>query len=201
MTASIQQVDNACRFASELGVSISSDLDSSWSLQPIVSRIDLKHGLMKHITDSYGMDYYMACINYMQDEYVNASRLINVVMPGYRSKLAYTLNGSSTQKVIVHKGYGYLIVGSPDNTEDDDETISTINSFRLDPEVSQQVTIPAGKFYTIESAYGSDCPLVVSSLYREMDMNEIEFIPGTEELSIDGHSVIVPDEFYTANFN
>jgi hypothetical protein len=153
------------------------------------------------MTDSYGMDYYVAHIAYLKDQYVKAIRLINVVMPGYRSKLAYTLSGSRVQKIQVHQGSGYLILGSPDNREGGVEPISTINTFRLDPEVSQRITIPAGKFYTFESSSGSDSPLVVSSLYSELELKEIEFIPGTQELSIDGHSVTVPDEFYTGNFN
>jgi hypothetical protein len=201
MTPSIAQVDQACRLASEFGVDITSDLESSSHLQPVVPQFNLEPQVVTHMTDSYGKDYYVAQIAYYQRQALKAVRLISVVMPGYRSKLAYTLNGLNAQTIQVHKGTGYLILGTPDNYEEDVESISSIESFRLDPEVSQCVKIPAGRFYTIESSYGSDSPLVFSCLYDQLEPKEIEFAPGTEELSIKGQAITVPEEFYTSNFN
>jgi hypothetical protein len=197
--------NDVLEFASEYGVDVYADLNKIGKLTPVLVELDGIGRPITHVTDESGVDYYISRIDYYSSVLeLRASRVIALVMPGYRTKSAYWPSGAVKKKLTIHRGAGYLIIGDPE----DDESSSGLNtsSFCLDPEVTPKVTLPPEKFYTIEAASWSPEPLVISGLSKK-DMNgkwensEIAVEIGQDIVLTPNGIVNVPEEFVSGQFN
>lgn len=204
MASLYSQSDNVRGFASEYGVDVDTDIRRMGRFTPILVHLDGIGRPVTHVTDDSGADYYIARIDYYRSfAEIHASRVIAIVMPGYRTKLAYWTKAAAKKELIVHRGNGYLIIGNPDQEELDSFNTSI---FPIDPDVTPRVTLPPGRFYTLQAAAWSQEPLVVSGLC-ETDRNgnwesmEIAVEPGQEVLVTPDGLVEVPDDFVAAQFN
>ena len=198
------QADNVRGFASEYGIDVDTDIRRMGTFTPILVHLDGVGRPVTHITDTTGADYYIARIDYYRGiAEIHASRVIAIVMPGYRTKLAYWTKAAAKKELVVHRGAGYLIIGNPD--EDELDAFNT-TIFPIDPDVTPHVTLPPGRFYTLQAAVWSPEPLVVSGLSEtDRDGNwesmEITVEPGQEILVAPEGIVQVPDDFMSAQFN
>jgi hypothetical protein len=205
--------DVARGFASEYSVDINSDISQIGALTPMLAQLDGIGRPAVHVTDVTGADYYLSRIDYCNDSNeIHAYRAIAIIMPGYRTKMAYWTKRGDKKEVSVHQGTGYLIIGDTDLDKLDDETDNPSDDdfktaiFPLDPAITPHVTIPPGTFYTIEAAAWSPEPLVISGLSKtDADGNwehtEIAIEPGEEIIMTPDGIVEVPDEFLSARFD
>jgi hypothetical protein len=201
MTQSSSQSTRAHDLAADLGFDLSNDYRYA-GLSPHIIQLDPKRKRsFEHIVDATGADYYAARIDFGGNEVV-ASRAFAVVMQGGRSGSAYLPKKAHPKKLTIIRGCGSLILGNPEN--DDMDGVFMTDIYSLNAEVTKEVTLPPGHFYTIEARGGE----VVVSYLSETDVDgnwepsEIIVEPGKESLVTPEEGlVVVPEEFMNANFN
>ena len=203
MVVSTDVSSNARLMAHALHVPIDKDTQEDHKHTPLLMPLDDEGRPVLHVSDSGDIDFYQWKIDYVrQDYHVAASRRISMVTPGFHTNLVYFPKTASERIMEIHSGVGYLILGNLSADEDDFAT--TI--FKLDSEVTRQVSVPSGRFFTIEAPEWSDKPLVVSELFEIKSGNELKnaeviLKPGDQVIDTpDGH-IEVPEEFSAGNFD
>jgi hypothetical protein len=201
MTQSSSQSTRAYDLAADLGFDLSIDYRYA-GLSPHIVQLDPAHKRsFEHIVDVTGADYYAARIDF-GDKKVVASRAFAIVMKGGRSGSAYVPKNAHPKKLTIIRGRGSLILGNPEN--DDMDGVFMTDIYPLNADVTKEVTLPPGHFYTIEAREGE----VVVSYLSETDgdgnwePSEITVEPGKDSMVTPGEGlVLVPEEFMNANFN
>ncbi len=204
MAENTTRIALAREFASELGYDLNQDVQRLGLLPPHLVQIDPVNGPLAHTTDEREVDYYTARIDFGDDERIAASRVFAVVMKGAKTKPAYWPKNAQLKELRVLKGEGWLIIGNPDSEELDD--ISRTKMFKLDAEVTPDVTLQPGTFYVLEAASWSSDPLIVSGLSEtdaegQWEHTEILVEAGEEFLETPDGMVQVPEEFSTSQYN
>lgn len=202
---SVAWSDRARDFASECHINL--DADPLSAAYPVLMPLDDHGQPLLHITgQDEEVDFYVSRIDYYNDtDEITGSRLISLILPGYRSHSAFVNTGARQKVFQVHQGTGHLIVGTPPLDEEDADLLST-EFFSLDPTVTPTVTIPVGHFFTFEAAAWSDEPLIVSEKVMPSNMlpsQSTKILDGrqTSLVAADGAIVPVPEEFQTGNFH
>ncbi len=191
-------------FASSFGIDVADDLHHLGELIPSLAQLDTRGRFVSHIQDELGADYFCSRIEYWNARrYLQAYRVIARISSGKRTKLAYWPKTASYQKINIHQGQGYFILGDPDNTE----MGSTFNSaiYTVNAEVTPTVFLPPGRFYTLQAASWSSKPFVVSALCQmqydgKWGSSEIQFEPGNDTINTIDGIIDVPDDFMSGNF-
>lgn len=145
----------------------------------------------EHCTET-GADYQFSQLDYLtgHERIKRASRYIAAILGGQRTELAYWAGEAPKKKLTVHQGVGELVIGKPHD--------GTTAVYRLDPEVTPEVTLPPGRFYTFVADLWTPSPLVVSGLYEE-EVNwsglEKTIEPGQTQVECGGKTIEVPSSF------
>jgi hypothetical protein len=191
-------------FAAKYGVDVIGDLQQLGNLTPILGRVDNNGSFVSHIFDTSGADYYYSYIDYRDSNSITrAGRVIARISTGQRTKLAYWQKTAKSQRINIHRGAGYLIIGNPY----DQDLAGTFNTtmYPVDPDVTPYVYLPPGRFYTLQAASWTPETFVVSALSTideqgNWDSKELTLHPGEETLLTPDGIIDVPDEFVAANF-
>lgn len=198
-------VKRAFDLATEFGVDLTPDIRRVGETIPHLARLS-NHGALVHVTAAGGADFYKAQINYFRDHYqIAASRVIEIIMPGFHSDLTYYPRKAEPLELSVHQGAGHLIISDPA-----DETFGKANSlntkfYPINAEVTPSITLQPGQFYTIEADKWSG-PLVISGLCQ-FDPNgqwrpqEVPVELGSTVIDTPDGFIEVPDDFANAEFN
>jgi hypothetical protein len=192
---SVVASDRARDFASECHIDIDADLPVGEPAFPILMPIDDRGRRLLHVSEAADVDFYISKIDYFQSDYhVAGSRLISLILPGYRNRSTY-LQSETGKTVRIHNGDGYLILGSGHAENEDFAT----DIYPLSPFVTPLVTIPSDSFFTFEAASWSHEPFVIS---EEMSADEeVALQPEQATLvTADGSRIEVPEEFRAGNF-
>jgi hypothetical protein len=198
------QASVVSELTSKFGINIAEDLKFLGRLTPSLAQLDGNSNLISHVQDEYGADYFCSRVDYFnQLNQLQAYRVIAHISAGKRTKLAYWLKSGSYQKINVHRGHGYLIVGDPEDTE----MISGLNSaiYSLSSDVTPIVLLPPGRFYTLQAASWSEEPFIVSALCQantdgSWSSYEVRVEPGDETIETSDGIIEVPDDFLSGDF-
>ena len=190
MTHELKPRDPVYEFANKYSIDITADMGPNTHLTPRLAELDETGATSQHISDG-GADFFFTRLDYCDGEVVRASRMIGVIPPGMRTELAYWTEAAPAKDLAVHQGKGVMVVGNPQD--------GTTNVFQLDPEVTKKITLPSGRFYTLEAAAYTEEPLVVSGFYEApfVDWSKLEVVvsPGDSMVATPGGIIEVPEEF------
>ncbi len=192
-------VDKTAEFVAKNSINVEADQrklgQHGLDIQVLLATLDEQGSLAEHRTRT-GADYQFSRLDYISPERVVASRYIATILGGKRTELAYWKKIAPAKSLTVHQGLGNLVVSNPDD--------SRTTTFVLDPEVTPELTLPSGRFYTFEADTDTPDPLVVSGLYYKRPnwgILEVTLDPGqeavreAESLERGDRWVCVPNEF------
>jgi hypothetical protein len=179
-------------FASQYNIDVSRDTKSNPNITPRLAKLDDSGATVQHISEA-GADYTYFLIDYCEGNVVFASRAVSVILPGNHTEFAYWTRAASSKILDVHKGRGALIVGDPESGE--------TRALPVDSNKFQEVTLPAGCFYTLQADKNSTEPFVVSGFYEpipDWGILEIPLKPGQDSVEAPEGLIHVPANFRAA---
>lgn len=162
----------------------------------------------QHVTDGTegGTDYMFSKLNYY-DYYREstrplASRMIATLLQGKRTELAYWTQAAPDMELTVHQGVGRMVIGTPPEDSSAAAHDTKIKHLHRTAALGAlaNVTLPSGKFYSLEAALWTPKPFVISGLYEggaEVDWDAVEkhFAPGQESVEAPEGIIKVPQDF------
>ncbi len=187
-------LEQSIEYVNKHGINIQSDiatLDACPEDMMVLLRTLDDRTTSEHCTQT-GADYHFSQLDYLTDQGRSkcASRYIATILGGRRTELAYWADEAPQKKLTVHQGVGRLVVGSALDGD--------TNTFRLDPEVTPEIVLPSGRFYTFVADIRTPKPLVVSGFYKEeFDWDDYEkcIEPGQGVVECGGKIIEVPFSF------
>lgn len=187
--------EQTSRFIADTGIDVVSDaeklLSTGFIEKYLLAELDETGSLSEHCTDT-GADFLFSRLDYYDSDCIIASRFVAKILAGKRTELAYWSEDAPAKRLTVHQGLGSLVIGKP-GIDGGDTTV-----FNLDPEVTPEIILPSGRFYTFEANQNTTKPFVVSGLYyEEVDWGDLESYidPGQKMLQSRDGLVKVPDDF------
>lgn len=157
-----------------------------------------------HHFDNKGVDYYSSRFDFSTTNKAIASRVMACIMPGNRTWFGYRPLSNEPLKLLVHQGSGYLIIGDPLEAALNSGLATKI--YPLTAGIISKITVPSGRFYCLEAASWTEVPFVVSGISAahkdgEWDKPEVTLEPGEAEVTTPDGTLLVPDDFVSANFS
>jgi hypothetical protein len=188
-------VDRSIEYINSHSIDVQADIamlgTPSDETSALLATLDEEGAISEHCTET-GADYKFSQLDYLIDNgrTKRASRFIAAILGGKRTELAYWSDEAPKKKLTVHQGVGELVVGRPLD--------GITAAFRLDPEVTPEVTLPSGRFYAFVADLWTPKPLVVSGMYEEeVDWGDLEKVvePGQNVVECGGKTIEVPPSF------
>jgi hypothetical protein len=162
---------------------------------------------VEHVSED-GAEYQYSQLDYYdytrsRSGTVLASRLIATILGSNRTELSYATQASPSLEITAHRGRGVVSIGTPEAAmpKGHSALAHTTKLQYLHPIAIPSVTVPSGRFYTIEAVLSTPEPFVVSIFHREqpgqldMDELEIDLKPGQTSVEAPEGIVTVPLDF------
>jgi hypothetical protein len=191
----------------KLGINVQADSERLRTLLIPRFRILDNGKTSEHVSED-GADYLYAELDYYdytrsRSGPVLASRLIASILATNRTELSYATQASQPVEITAHRGRGMVTIGTPEKAMPKGHSALAQNTTmqHLHPTALPNVTVPSGRFYTIEAALPTPEPFVVSIFHIDgpeaLDMAEVEidFKPGQESVEAPEGTVRVPHDF------
>jgi hypothetical protein len=161
---------------------------------------------VEHVSED-GAEYQYSQLDYYdytrsRSGPVLASRLIATILASNRTELSYATQASPPVEITAHRGRGSVTIGTPEAAmpKGHSALAHTTKLQHLHPTAIPSVTVPSGRFYTIEALLSTPEPFVVSIFHIDhsqlgVDELELELRPGQESVEAPEGTVIVPLDF------
>ena len=177
----INHEDFASQFAVQHGIDVTADLSAHPEWTPQVTTEDFFGA---------GVAYTYLEVSYLEGDDIRATRNIAKILPGNRTEIAYWTEAAPTKTLTIHQGKGKLIIGDP--------TDGSVESIRVNGKHLKEVTLPSGRFYTIQADPNSTEPFVVSGFYEpppDWGNLEIPLEPGNDHVDTIEGIKRIPSDF------
>jgi len=129
-------------------------------------------------------------ISYLENNIVQATRNTAIISPGNHTEIAYWSEEAPKKSLAVHRGMGYLIIGDPNSR--------TTEKILIGSGIQQEIYLPSGRFYTIQTEPSAARPLVISGFYQppiNWEGLEFELKPGQNSVQAEGEIRNLPKDF------